>query len=226
MWPWLRRRFITGFFVTVPLIISVAALVWIFRVIDGITEPLFSQWVGRAVPGLGIAMTALLVLLVGVAATNMVGKRVLQRAEYWLLHIPLFRTVYAPVKQLVAAFSPDNEYGFKRVVLVHEQGSGYVLGFLTREFTLRRAEGVDALVAVYVPTNHLYLGDIVVYPRERVLFPELSVEDGLRIFLTGGMTLPLTLAAQDALAAERRADETSPGTPATEPRDVAPAGRE
>ena len=226
MWPWLRRRFITGFFVTVPLIISVAALAWIFRVIDGITEPLFSQWVGRAVPGLGIAMTALLVLLVGVAATNMVGKRVLQRAEYWLLHIPLFRTVYAPVKQLVAAFSPDNEYGFKRVVLVHEQGSGYVLGFLTREFTLQRAEGVDALVAVYVPTNHLYLGDIVVYPRERVLFPELSVEDGLRIFLTGGMTLPLTLAAQDALGAERRADETSPGTPATEPRDVAPAGRE
>jgi uncharacterized membrane protein len=226
MWSWLRRRFITGFFVTIPLIISVAALVWIFRVIDGITEPLFSQWVGRAVPGLGIAMTALLVLLVGVAATNMVGKRVLQRAEYWLLHIPLFRTVYAPVKQLVAAFSPDNEYGFKRVVLVHEQGSGYVLGFLTREFTLQRAEGVDALVAVYVPTNHLYLGDIVVYPRDRVLFPELSVEDGLRIFLTGGMTLPLTLAAQDALAAERGANGTSPSAPAAKPRDVAPAGRD
>jgi uncharacterized membrane protein len=226
MWSWLRRRFITGFFVTVPLIISVAALVWIFRVIDGITEPLFSQWVGRAVPGLGIVVTALLVLLVGVSATNMVGKRVLQRAEYWLLHIPLFRTVYAPVKQLVAAFSPDNEYGFKRVVLVHEQGSGYLLGFLTREFTLQRAEGVEALVAVYVPTNHLYLGDIVVYPRERVLFPALSVEDGLRIFLTGGMTLPLTLAAPDAPTAEGSAAETSRSTPATKPANVAPAGRE
>jgi uncharacterized membrane protein len=191
MWSWLRRRVITGFFVTVPLIISVAALVWIFRVIDGITEPLVSQWAGRPLPGLGLAMTALLVLIVGVAATNMVGKRVLQRAESWLLYVPLFRTVYAPVKQLVAAFSPDNEYGFKRVVLVQEEPQAkYILGFLTREFTLQRANGTAALVAVYVPTNHLYLGDIVVYPRERVLFPELTVEEGVRIFLTGGMALP------------------------------------
>jgi uncharacterized membrane protein len=200
MVSWLRRRFITGFFVTVPLIISVAALVWIFGVIDGITEPLVSQWVGRTVPGLGLAMTGLLVLLVGVTATNMVGKRVLQRAEAALLHIPLFRTVYAPVKQLVVAFSPDNEYGFKRVVLVQEPGRGYVLGFLTREFTLQRGDVTDTLVAVYIPTNHLYLGDIVVYPRERVLFPELTVEDGVRIFLTGGMALPLHLAAQSSTA--------------------------
>jgi uncharacterized membrane protein len=201
MVSWLRRRFITGFFVTVPLIISVAALVWIFRVIDGITEPLVSQWVGRAVPGLGIAITGLLVLLFGVAATNMVGKRVLQRGEAALLHIPLFRTVYAPVKQLVAAFSPDNEYGFKRVVLVQEPGRGYVLGFLTREFTLERADGADTMLAVYVPTNHLYLGDVVVYPRERVLFPELTVEDGVRILLTGGMALPLHISARDSTAA-------------------------
>jgi uncharacterized membrane protein len=206
MWSWLRRRFITGFFVTVPLIISVAALVWIFGVIDGITEPLVSRWVGRAVPGLGIAVTTLLVLLVGVAATNMVGKRVLQRAESWLLHIPLFRTVYAPVKQLVVAFSPDNEYGFKRVVLVQEPGRGYVLGFLTREFTLQRGDGAHSLVAVYVPTNHLYLGDIVIYPRERVLFPELSVEDGVRIFLTGGMAVPGRLSVPPTLGGEPAAD--------------------
>jgi len=198
MWSWLRRRFITGFFVTVPLIISVAALVWIFRVIDGFTEPLVIRWVGRAVPGLGIAITAILVLVVGVIATNMVGKRVLQRAESWLLLIPLFRTVYAPVKQLVAAFSPDNEYGFKRVVLVQEPGRGYVLGFLTREFTLAQEGATTMLVAVYIPTNHLYLGDVVVYPRDRVQFPDLSVEDGIRIFLTGGMAVPTQLLARGA----------------------------
>jgi uncharacterized membrane protein len=218
MWSWLRRRFITGFFVTVPLIISVAALIWIFGVIDGITEPLVSRWVGRAIPGLGIAMTALLVLLVGVTATNMVGKRVLQRAEFWLLHIPLFRTVYAPVKQLVAAFSPDNEYGFKRVVLVQEPGRGYVLGFLTREFTLRRDDGEsNDLVAVYVPTNHLYLGDVVVYPRERVSYPDLSVEDGVRIFLTGGMAVPPRLVAGRALGHGHAPDASGRLDPPPEP---------
>ena len=46
------------------------------------------------------------------------------------------------------------------------------------------------MVAVYVPTNHLYLGDVVVYPRGQVLFPDVSVEEGIRIFLTGGMALP------------------------------------
>lgn len=190
MLQWIRRSFITGFFVTVPLIVSVAALVWIFRVVDGVTAPLVAEWVGRSIPGLGIVVTALLVLLIGVVATNVVGKRVLQRAESWLMYVPLFKTVYAPVKQLVAAFSPDNEYGFKRVVLVEDPGRGLVLGFLTREFTLARGADQDHLVAVYVPTNHLYLGDVIVYPRERVRFPDLSVEEGIRIFLTGGMAIP------------------------------------
>ena len=190
MIAWLRRTFITGLIVTVPLIISVAALVWIFAIIDGFTAPLFSDRLGVRIPGLGILATALFVLLVGVIATNVVGKRMLQRAEYWLLHIPLFKTVYAPVKQLVAAFSPDNEYGFKRVVLVEDPTRGFVLGFLTREFSLQRPGGPLTLVAVYVPTNHLYLGDVMVYPADRVTYPELSVEDGIRIFLTGGMAVP------------------------------------
>jgi uncharacterized membrane protein len=64
------------------------------------------------------------------------------------------------------------------------------MGFLTKEFTVDRGAGAEAMMAVYVPTNHLYLGDIVLYPRERALFPDLSVEEGVRIFLTGGMSLP------------------------------------
>jgi uncharacterized membrane protein len=190
MLQWLRRKFITGLIVTVPLIISVAALVWVFSIIDEFTAPLFSERLGVRIPGLGFVATALFVLIVGVVATNVVGKRVLQRAEYWLLHIPVFKTVYAPVRQLVAAFSPDNEYGFKRVVLVETPGRGFVIGFLTREFTLQRPEGTQQLVAVYVPTNHLYLGDVLVYPAERVTYPDLTVEDGIRIFLTGGMAVP------------------------------------
>jgi uncharacterized membrane protein len=68
-----------------------------------------------------------------------------------------------------------------------------VLGFLTREFTIDRGSGPEELLAVYVPTNHLYLGDIVICERGRVSFPDISVEDGIRIFLTGGMALPARL---------------------------------
>jgi uncharacterized membrane protein len=187
---WLRRSFLAGFFVTVPLIISVAALAWIFGIIDSVAAPLVTQLLGHEVPGLGIVMTLLFVLLVGVVATNVFGRRVLARAEGWLLLIPVFRTIYAPVRQLVAAFSPDNEYGFKQVVMVDDPARGWVMGFLTREFQVDRGRGPERLMAVYVPTNHLYLGDVVLYPRDRAFFPDLSVQEGIRIFLTGGMSLP------------------------------------
>jgi len=188
---WLRRSFIAGFFVTVPLFISVAAFIWIFNIVDGLTTPFYDRILGRRIPGLGIATTAVAIMLVGAFATNVIGKRVLQRAEGWLLRVPVFRTVYAPVKQLIVAFSPDNASGFKRVVMIEDpKRGGYVLGFLTREFTVDRGRGPEALLAVYVPTNHLYLGDIVLCERERATFPNITVEDGISIFLTGGMALP------------------------------------
>ena len=80
--------------------------------------------------------------------------------------------------------------GFKRVVMIEDAKRGYVLGFVTREFTVERGRGPEPLLAVYVPTNHLYLGDIVICEVGRASFPDISVEDGLRIFLTGGMALP------------------------------------
>ena len=190
MMQWLRSRFLAGFFLTVPLIVSVAALVWIFGIIDGFTAPVAERILGRAVPGLGILLTALVVLVVGVIATNVIGRRMLARAERWLMLIPVFRTIYAPVKQLLAAFSPDNEYGFKRVVMVEDPTRGWMMGFLTKEFTIDRGRGPEALLALFVPTNHLYIGDVRIYPQERAYFPDLSVEEGIRIFLTGGMSIP------------------------------------
>jgi uncharacterized membrane protein len=187
---WLRRSFLTGLVVTVPLLITVVTLVWTFRFIDGIAKPLSMYFLGREVPGLGVLTTAALILIAGAVATNVIGRRVLQQGEKWLLNVPLFKTVYAPVRQIVAAFSPDSESGFKKVVIVDDARRGMVIGFLTREFTLDRGAGPEPMVAVYVPTNHLYLGDVLVFPRGQVLFPDVSVEEGIRIFLTGGMALP------------------------------------
>ena len=117
---WLRRNFIAGFFVTVPVFISVAAFVWLFNVVDDLTTPFYDRWLGRRIPGLGTLSTALVIVLVGAFARNVIGRRFLQRLEGYLLRVPVFRTIYAPVKQLVVAFSPDNEYGFKKVALIED----------------------------------------------------------------------------------------------------------
>jgi uncharacterized membrane protein len=188
---WLRRRFITGFFVAVPLIISVVALLWVFHLIDDLSGPVYDRFLGRHVAGLGVATTVLFVLLVGVVAGNVIGKRLLSRAESYLARVPVFRTIYSPVKQLLAAFSPDNESGLKRVVML-EDGAGVVrLGFLTREFEVEPPDGgpKEAYAAVYVPTNNLYLGDVFVCRRELLRYPDIAVEEGVRIFLTGGMAM-------------------------------------
>ena len=202
---WIRRRLIAGFFVTVPLVVSVVALAWMFRLVDGLTTGVYQRVTGHAVPGppivvagVGMLTTAVIVLAIGILAANVFGRRLLQRGEALLLHVPVFRTIYAPVKQLIAAFSPDNEYGFKRVVLVDDPGRGSVLGFLTKEFTVERGRGAEALIAVYVPTNNLYLGNILVCAADRVTFPDLTVEQGVRVFLTGGMALPEQLKATRA----------------------------
>lgn len=194
----------TGLVVTVPLFVTVVTLLWTFRFIDGVAKPIAMFWLGREVPGLGVLMTGGFILFVGAIATNVIGRRVLQRGEKWLLSVPLFKTVYAPVKQLVAAFSPDSESGFKKVVIVEDPRRGTVIGFLTREFTIDRGAGLEPMIAVYVPTNHLYLGDVCVFPRAQAFFPDVSVEEGVRIFLTGGMALPSTVRSQESTVKSSR----------------------
>ena len=135
-------------------------------------------------------LTAAVILLVGAIATNVIGRRVLQRTEALLLHVPVFKTIYAPVKQLVAAFSPDNEAGFKKVVIVDDPRRGMVLGFLTKEFTLgsrARSGAVGGGVrADQPPLSRRRDG----FPAIGGGFPDVTVEEGIRIFLTGGMALP------------------------------------
>ena len=186
---WFRRSLIAGFFVTVPLIVSVVSLVWMFQWIDGLMGPYLVRWLGQEVPGLGLLATIAGMLIVGAVATNVLGRRLVARAEKYLMRVPIFKTVYAPVKQLSLAFSPDNEYGFKRVVIVEDLERGFVLGFLTKEFDLDRGLGAERLMAIYVPTNHLYLGDIRIYPSRLARFPNITVQEGIRIFLTGGMAV-------------------------------------
>ena len=186
---WLRRILVSGFVVTVPLVISIAAFVWLFRFVDGFLDPYITQWFGQEIPGLGLVTLLVLLVLVGAFATNVLGQRLFERGQDYLLRLPVFRTVYGPVKQLVAAFSPGNQMGFQRVVLIDDPKRGMMFGFLTKEFQVERVDRTEELVAVYVPTNHIYFGDIHIYPRDVVMLPDITVQEGVQIFLTGGMAL-------------------------------------
>jgi uncharacterized membrane protein len=196
---WFKIRFLTGFFVTVP-IIATSWLLWVFwSTIDDFFSPGYEKLFGRRIPGVGFLTAVALMLIMGIIATNVVGRRLLTLAENLLLRIPIFRSIYPSVKQLLEAFSPAKRSSFKEVVLAeHPRKGEYVFGFLTGEILIEGPEGVSTMVSVFVPTNNLYLGDVILLPKEEVIHTGLSVEEGLRIILSAGTAVPGRIPGRNA----------------------------
>jgi uncharacterized membrane protein len=188
---WLKSRFIAGFFFTVP-VFATAWILWKFwSGIDDIFGPMYERIFGRPVPGLGFVTAIGVILLMGMIARNVVGRRVLALGDLLLLRVPIYRRLYPSVKMLIDSFSPERRSAFRAVVLVqHPRQGEYAFGFVTSELTLETAEGKRDMVTVFVPTNNLYLGDITVVPRSDVIATGLPVEEGLRIILSAGTATP------------------------------------
>jgi uncharacterized membrane protein len=196
---WFKVRFLTGFFVTVPVVVT-AYVLWIFyREVDGLLSPVYEQILGHHIPGLGFVTAVVIIFVVGLFATNVVGRRILLWAERVFRRLPIFGRVYPAVKDLIEAFSPDRRSGFQAFVIIeHPRETVYTYGFLTGEVRVEGAKP-DRLATVYVPTNHLYLGDIVLVPRDTVISTGLSIEEGIRIILSAGTAAPRRIASPAAV---------------------------
>jgi uncharacterized membrane protein len=190
---WIKVRFLTGFFVTVPIVLT-AYVLWIFySAVDGFLAPLYEEVLGRHIPAIGFLTAVVLLFLIGVVATNVVGRRLVTLAESVIGHIPLVRRVYPTVKELVEAFSPGRRTGFREFVIIEHPGAGsYTYGFVTGDLDVEGARP-GTLVSVYVPTNHLYLGDILLVAPASVLPTGLSIEEGIRIVISAGAAVPRRL---------------------------------
>jgi uncharacterized membrane protein len=191
--------FITGLLVSIPVLLTVFALWWFFNVVDGLLAPVYTHLLGYRAPGLGFLSSIVIIFLIGAVARNVVGRHLFYWTEALFLRIPIAKTVYAALKSLMDALNPEKGGAFKRFVIVEYPRPGtYAFGFLTDQSTVETAPGEEAdLVAVFVPTNHLYLGETVLLPRRDVIFPDLSVEEGIRIVLSGGSVLPPRIRLKD-----------------------------
>jgi uncharacterized membrane protein len=188
---WLKSRFIAGFFFTVP-VFATGWLLWKFwSGIDDIFGPMYERIFGRPVPGLGFLTAVGMILLMGIIARNVVGRRVLGWADQLLLRVPIYRRLYPSIKMLIDSFSPERRSAFRAVVLVqHPREGEFAFGFVTSELTVEAMDGKREMVTVFVPSNNLYLGDIAVVPRTDVIATGLTVEEGLRIILSAGTATP------------------------------------
>ncbi|MBI5640334.1 MAG: DUF502 domain-containing protein [Nitrospirae bacterium] len=189
-----KRRFIAGLFVSIPAIITILIIGWFFRFVDGLLEPVYFRILGYHTPGLGFISAIILVFVVGIISTNVFGKKIIRFLENIFLRIPVFKGFYTAVKHLVDAFSPENKTdSFKKFVIIEYPRQGaFAFGFLTKESIVKAAlSGNEShLRAVYVPTNNLYLGEIVLVSDEDVFYTDIPIDDGIKIILSGGIATP------------------------------------
>ena len=191
-----KKSFLTGILILVPLVVSVTLLLWFFQKVDDLFSPVLDG-VFRTlipgtghVPGTGILAGLVIILLLGTLARNVAGKRLLDALDRLIHRIPGYRTVYSTIQQLTNAFSPENTQSFKEVLLVEYPLEGsYALGF--RTMTVK--EGERRLVVVYIPTNHLYLGEVLFIPEEKVVRLDMSIEQAVRLLVSGGIAAPREL---------------------------------
>jgi uncharacterized membrane protein len=193
------NTFVAGLLILVPIVITAHALWWLFIFLDDFARPWAAALIEREIPGIGVITTLVVVLLTGLLFSAGPLKRLLDSFEEVIEYIPLVGVVYGTIKKVFAGFgSLRSSNAFKRFVLARLRGRT-TPGFLTGSFTLTRGDGTEErLCMVYVPTNHLYVGDVVVLPADDVIETDLSIEDGISLILSAGAAVPPAIGEQGA----------------------------
>ena len=207
----LRRYFVAGLLVWLPLVATYLVLAFSIRLIDRSLLLLPSNLrpenlIGFKIPGLGVILTILLVLITGLVVANFFGRRLVGAWESLLARIPLVRSVYGAVKQITASLFADASQSFREVVLVEYPRRGlWMLAFVTGDTPKRFHEVVSQeLINIYVPTTpNPTSGFYIMVPPNDVKRLDIPVEVGLKMILSAGVVNPL----DDPVEAEKIAAE-------------------
>lgn len=191
----LRRYFIAGLLVIVPLWGTYLILRALFLTLEGVLGGLLKEYFRYYIPGLGVVALILLVFAAGIFATNFLGRKILSLWEAFLKRVPLIRNVYSLVKSIVDTLSLQGQAAeqFNRVVLVEFPRKGqYSLAFVTG---VSRGEVQSVtkqkLFNVYVPTTpNPTSGYLLMVPEEEMVPLSMGVEEGMKLIISGGFYVP------------------------------------
>lgn len=206
-WGSIRATFVRGAAVIIPL----ALTIWFFRAllnaIDGIMSPLLEQWIGREIPGLGFLSMIILVFVVGLLARNLFGRVLFAWFDNLIASIPFVRSVHGAIKDLVGAFALGGKgKTFREVVLIQYPRPGlFTIAFVTNEMTFAAADGTKVeLFNVYIPNPpNPTSGLLILVPKTEAMSLDLTIEQGLKLVLSGGIVRPEILMQRQAASEER-----------------------
>lgn len=207
----LRRYLIAGLLVWVPLGVTLLVLNLLVNLMDSSLLLLPAalrpdQLLGFHVPGLGIVLTVAVVVLTGMIVANFFGRRLVSAWEAVLARIPLVRSIYNAVKQVVETLLSSNGKSFRKALLIQYPRNGiWTIGFQTGETAAeaKAKTGYD-LINVYVPTTpNPTSGFVILVPRQDVIELDMSVDDALKLIISMGVVTPRD---NNAAAGQKKAD--------------------
>ena len=194
----LRTKIIAGILIILPLGITYVILSSVFNTLDNILAPLMPEVTVYLfdrtfhIPGLGIIVFFLLLYLIGVIATNVLGRKLVGWGDRLFVNIPVVKNIYLASKQLTDAFSATRKGAFRQAVFVEfPQEGNFVLGFVTNEITdLER----QTRATVFVPTAFVPpLGFLLFLPKEKLLPSQMTIEEAIKAIMSVGIVTPQNL---------------------------------
>lgn len=194
----LRTYFLAGLVVLAPTVIT-GWLVWkLFITVDNVIDPLRGRYpLLEKIPGLGVIAVVLLILIVGFLASNIVGRRLISTGEKIMNRLPLVRRIYTASKELSGVFLSDRKTVFKRVVLIRfPHRESFAIAFVMNEGISMLEESMGGeVLPVFVPTTpNPTSGFMLVVARADTVALDITVEEALKMVISGGAFMPQQLA--------------------------------
>jgi len=193
----MRRYFITGLLIWVPLGITVWVLNLLIGTLDQslllVPESLRPQaMLGLNIPGIGAILTLLVIFLTGVLAANIIGQRLVRFWESLLARIPVVKSIYYSVKQVSDTLFSGNGEAFRKVLLVHyPHPQAWSLAFQTNVPSEVAKQFSEEYVAVFIPTTPSPVNGFYFYVKKsETIELDMSVDDALKSIVSMGVVAP------------------------------------
>ncbi|MDD5506250.1 MAG: DUF502 domain-containing protein [Candidatus Omnitrophica bacterium] len=193
----LKRYFAAGILVGLPVFITFYLLFIIFKFLDNLFGVMVNKYlrevVGFSIPGVGIILGILMILVLGFIVSHLLSKRVLPVLEGWFLKLPGIRQLYPPIKEIVGFIFTKEKPAFKKVVLVEYPSEGiWSVGFMTNDGFREAQEklGQELVHVLIGSTPSPWSGFFILVPKNKVKFLEMTVEEGIKLIVSGGILKP------------------------------------
>ena len=185
MWQIIKRRIFAGLIALMPIMATYWIIKLLFEFLDRLAQPLLAL-IGIQIPGLGIILTILFIFIIGLFVTNVLGRTILKWSEIIVARVPIVSTIYNSIKQITGAFSGSTAKSFQRVILIeYPRRNLWTMAFVTNESKNKKG---DIFYHLFVPTTpNPTSGVFIIVPKKDAMHPNISVESGLRIIVSGGI---------------------------------------